>query len=935
MIKLRAIFRGKGHIQKKQSLIRILYIYPIIFFSVGLITIIAYYTWLQVYKYNQQVEKLKTDFPDKQREELKLKVLFVKDYISWVRTQPEDNIMQHLNNRLSITENLINKYFATNESGNFLISATLVDSLDKINKVSINKIIILNSKQEILYPKVFFGSENDKRTSKILNDYYKPENYSNAESLIRKSIQNKIPAGAYLLIKNLASGNIKLGITYQSDQSKSIIQEVILDSLSKVRYSNNEYVIINTFDGFALLSKGKRQINPININTTKVSNWKEIFAKELEFAKNTAGGYYTYFWSNKPGVERSEKTSYFSGINDWEWIIGTGFFTHDIDPVIQNLYAELWKDIINNLIRFFVFLVILSILAYLTMRYYALKAKSSIIQFLYFFKRAAQGMQIIDSDKLAFSEFDTLAQAANQMIYERERIKSVLSTEKSRLRYMIDAIPDLIFFKDVDSKFQGCNKAFEKYINKKSEEIIGMSEYDLFRKTEASGYLKSDKSIIQSLEQERSTNWIEYKSGQRSLYYTLKTPYFDSSNNLLGIIGISRDITEMEETRQRLILAKEKAEESDRLKTAFLANMSHEIRTPMNAIIGFSDLLAEDDLTPEDKIDFISKIKNSGRSLMALINDIIDIAKIESGQLKVVDSACDINNLLTDLLGTFQELKNVSGKNGISLNLILPEDKGKLMIITDPMRLQQVLTNLLSNAMKFTEFGSIDFGYTLQDASLSFFVKDSGIGILRSKQKLLFQRFSQLDPSTTRKYGGTGLGLAISKNLVDLLGGTIGIESNPGKGSLFYFSIPYKPASQHPKPKEIKADWQNINWKGKTILIAEDMLQNYLLMEALLKRSEVRLLHAANGQIAIDIVKSEPDIDLILMDIQLPIKTGYEALKEILEIRPDIPVLSYTAFALPHEREKSLTAGFVDYIPKPIKTETLIPILHKYLQNQG
>jgi len=389
------------------------------------------------------------------------------------------------------------------------------------------------------------------------------------------------------------------------------------------------------------------------------------------------------------------------------------------------------------------------------MRYYALKAKSSILQFLHFFKRAAQGMQIIDSEKLAFTEFDTLAQAANQMIYERERIKSVLSAEKSRLRYMIDAIPDLIFFKDAESKFLGCNKAFEKYINKKSDEIIGLSEYDLFREFEAAGYLKSDKSIIKTLEPERSTNWIEYTTGQKSLFYTLKTPYFDSDNNLLGIIGISRDITEMEETRQRLIMAKEKAEESDRLKTAFLANMSHEIRTPMNAIIGFSDLLAEDDLTPEDKIDFISKIKNSGKSLMALINDIIDIAKIEAGQLKVSESGFDINHLLIDLRGIFEELRNSSGKKGININLVLPDNKGKLMIMTDPVRLQQILANLLSNALKFTEFGSIDFGYTLQDEKLSFYVKDSGIGILRSKQKLLFQRFSQLDPSTTRKYGGT------------------------------------------------------------------------------------------------------------------------------------------------------------------------------------
>ncbi|MFN8134946.1 MAG: PAS domain-containing protein [Bacteroidales bacterium] len=221
--------------------------------------------------------------------------------------------------------------------------------------------------------------------------------------------------------------------------------------------------------------------------------------------------------------------------------------------------------------------------------------------FLHFFKRAAQGMQIIDSSKLAFTEFEVLAQAANQMIHERERIKSVLSAEKSRLRYMIDAIPDLIFFKDVESRFLGCNKAFEKYINKKSEDIIGLSEFDLFSKAEASRYLKSDKTIMRTLAPERSTDWLEISPGQRCLFYTLKTPYFDSENNLLGIIGISRDITEMEETRQRLILAKEKAEESDRLKTAFLANMSHEIRTPMNAITGFSDLLAEDDLTVEDK----------------------------------------------------------------------------------------------------------------------------------------------------------------------------------------------------------------------------------------------------------------------------------------------------------------------------------------------
>jgi PAS domain S-box-containing protein len=675
---------SKNRKQEKRSLIRILYIYPVAFFLVGLSTIITYYTWLQINEYNKHVEKLKSEFPEKQRTALKSRVLVLKDYIGWVKSHPDEYTIQMLNNRILIAEHLFSSYKNDKNFSSENIPVGITDSLDEANKRSIIKIIILNNNNEVIYPQFPFRHKEGEKTSKIIESVYKLENYDRAVSLIKNSYLEKTPSVPYLIIKKSKIDDLNIGITFDASQKKSIIQEVVLDSLSKVKYPNNEYVIINTFDGFALLSKGKRQIPPINIKNSTETNWKDVFTKELEFAKQMNGGYYTYLWRNNPDVERSEKTSYFSGINDWEWIIGTGFFTSDIYPVLEKLKAELYTDIRNNLIRFFIFLIILIVLAQLTMRYFAVKAKSNILLFLHFFKRAAQGMQIIDSNQLAFSEFDTLAQAANQMIHERERIKSVLSAEKSRLRYMIDAIPDLIFFKDTESKFLGCNTAFEKYINKKSEEIIGLSEYELFRKSDATGYNKSDKRIIETLQPERSTNWVEYSNGERCLFYTLKTPYFDSEKNLLGIIGISRDITEMEETRQRLILAKEKAEESDKLKTAFLANMSHEIRTPMNAIIGFSDLLAEDDLTHEDKIDFISKIKGSGRSLMSLINDIIDIAKIEAGQLKVVESACDLNLVLNDLLGTFEELKNVSGKKSVGLNLVVPEKINNFWVITDP-----------------------------------------------------------------------------------------------------------------------------------------------------------------------------------------------------------------------------------------------------------
>jgi len=457
--------RDKVTRQKKHSLIRILYIYPIIFFLVGLTTIIAYYTWLQIYKYKKQVEELKTEFPEKQRTELKSRILLIKDYIYWVKSHPEDHIIQHLNSRVNTAETILNTFSVIKNLDGYTVPEALADTLNEFNKRSENKIIILNKEQVVLYPAYPFRQSKGKSTPVKLNSLYKFDDINSAYLIIKKSLQNKQTTSSYLLLKSTGNDEIKIGITFQADQLNTILQEVVLDSLSKVKYTNNEYIIINTYNGFALLSRGQIQIPPIDIKNSAETNWKEIFNKELDYAKKREGGYLTYFWRNQPDVERSEKTSYFSGINDWEWIIGTGFFTSDINPIIAELNAELWNDIINNLIRFFIFLLILNVLAYLTMRFYAIKAKSNILLFLHFFKRAAQGIQIIDSSKLAFSEFDAIAKAANQMIYERERIKSVLSAEKSRLRYMIDAIPDLIFFKDVDSKFQGCNKAFEKYIN--------------------------------------------------------------------------------------------------------------------------------------------------------------------------------------------------------------------------------------------------------------------------------------------------------------------------------------------------------------------------------------------------------------------------------------------------------------------------------------
>lgn len=920
---------NKSKPRRLPSLIKLWYYYPITLVSITLILILAFFIFIQIKTYETNVKKLKAEFPINQRNELKIKILTVKDYIFWVKTNEDPQISEFVSKKLNSVQRIIESY-SLSDSNFSLKFNLLIDSITELNKNSAFKLIIMDDSLNFLNQpavKIDVLTQVLSKYTKNLHflDYTEP--WKITDELFEKS-------SLKVFYRKSSLSDYSIGFYLGDSKKDDILKEIVLDSLSRVKYHNNEYIFINTFEGNALLTKGKRSFHEENIIKSNDSNWKQVFNKELEFAQKPGGDFLTYQWSNNQKHERKEKTSFFTGDLEWKWIIGTGFFTDDIKPLLNTMKSDLQHEITTIIAQFLAFLGGLTLLIFLLTRRIASRTNKNIQLFLNFFKRASQGLQVMDTNKLAFQEFELLAEAANHMISEREKIKSVLANEKSKLRYIIDAIPDLIFFKNTNSLFEGCNTAFEKYTGKTSSEIVGMSEYDLFKKERADCYIESDKRIFSLLLSERTTEWVTLRNGEKRLMDTLKTPFYNSDKVLLGIIGISRDITEMEETRQRLLLAKEKAEESDRLKTAFLANMSHEIRTPMNAIIGFSDLLSDDELSAEDRLDFISKIKSSGNALMSLINDIIDIAKIEAGQLRISESELNLNKLMKELHSTFTNLKNLNGKEKISLEMSLGEEENTVWIFSDPFRLQQILTNLLNNALKFTEFGKVEFGYSIEDAKLRFFVKDTGIGILRSKQKLLFKRFSQIDSGANRKYGGTGLGLAISSNLVELLGGTIDVDSFPGKGSTFTFTIPYKPITPQ-IAKKSNARIKDPDWSGKTILIAEDSMQNYLLVEAILRFTQVKLIHALDGQKVINLAKSESGIDLILMDIQLPVKTGYEALVEIRELFPTIPVISYTAFALPNERDKSIKAGFVDYLPKPIKAETLIPILDKYLSKPG
>ncbi len=378
--------------------------------------------------------------------------------------------------------------------------------------------------------------------------------------------------------------------------------------------------------------------------------------------------------------------------------------------------------------------------------------------------------------------------------------------------------------------------------------------------------------------------------------------------------------------------AKKKAEESDHLKSAFLANMSHEIRTPMNHIIGFTSLLEKTPLNEKQK-RWTEMIRLSGDSLLELITDIVDLSKIDAKQLEILYSDCPLENMLNSMYEINKEFIEMKKKN-IILTLQKPTNEHYSTINTDPFRLKQILTNLLSNAFKFTLHGSIEFGYLFKKPDLiEFYVKDSGIGIPKDKQELIFQRFTQADNASNIKYQGTGLGLAISKGLVNLLGGEIAVESKENKGARFYFTLPYYPIIKEHKETKIV---QSIKYNGfnKLILLVEDDELSTILFKEILTKVNHQVLHTIYGEEAVEYCNSRNDIALVLMDIKLPKMNGIEAIKQIKQIKPDMLIITLTAYAMHGDRERCLNAGANDYLSKPIKEKDLTLLLAKYLKEK-
>ncbi len=536
--------------------------------------------------------------------------------------------------------------------------------------------------------------------------------------------------------------------------------------------------------------------------------------------------------------------------------------------------------------------------------------------------------RVLKEQNEKFSVLNIELKNAKEIAEENEKYKEML----------FDSSPIGLVLTTLSGKIEEINIAYADIIGYTIEETLKLTYWDIT----PSKYAKQEQEQLKSLNLKKEYGPYEkeyiHKSGKlipirlqgRIIEKNGEQFIWSSVENIsetreveLKLLKQNKEYESLNEEyrtqNDELFIAKEKAEESDRLKTEFINNMSHEIRTPMNGIIGFSDFLSNPNLSDIKQKQYVNIIKNSGAQLMRIIDDILEISKLGTKQVRAVNEELCLNTLFLELFSIF-DIKAKENKTPLYLKKSLSDKESTIFI--DKSKLNKILSNLLENALKFTNDGFIEFGYNIvqsnalpeQSKKIQIYVKDTGIGIKSENQKTIFKRFSQEEKELTRNVGGLGLGLSIAKENTELLGGEISLESEKGKGSTFFVTIPYKAVN-------LITEDSNLEAKERPILIAEDEEINYLYLETLLQdriKLNSEIFHAKNGKEAVEICKNNSDIQFVLMDLKMPVMNGFEATRLIKKIRPDLPIIAQTAYSTMADKEKAKSVGCDDFITKPI-----------------
>lgn len=739
--------------------------------------------------------------------------------------------------------------------------------------------------------------------------------------LIHISETGKIPQQTLIHLLQPTNKSTIFGIAQDWILLLRTIQNSILRELSSYRFGPEQegYIFVNTWDGDPLISNGELTIGKPNIYNIEDPNGVKVIQKEVELAKTPNGGYFEYSWRKLPKLKvdtvPAKKISFILGIQDWKWIIGAGLYLDELETLAKSSEENQRQTFHYSIIFFSFFLVVSFVLTLIYARLLQKKINKnteSLQDFVTSFTDSRKKINLAEWH-FDFLDFNTLAKHMGGIELSRRAMEE-------NFKRLVDLYPNPTIIQTGEN-VQFVNEAWIKEVGYTQEDIPTTSHWFMLAYPDQeirSSILSQWKTFIEKDPLDGQTVVevpVLCKNGNAKIFAFRVIRVLDDQ-----LMITIYDTTRQKQYEEELLKAKLKAEESDKLKSAFLANMSHEIRTPMNAIVGFASLLQKPGLPDKKRDKYVDFIRNSGNTLLCLINDIIDISKIESGQLKISYQETDIKKLLSEIFAIEREIFKRDEHEAVILQLKCGQP---LTMKVDPARFKQIITNLISNARKFTSSGTVEFGYypvKEGDTTITFFCTDTGVGIPPERLPVIFERFRTYDfDSGERVSRGTGLGLSITQNLVELMGGTIRVESQVGIGSTFAFMLPLnhldsiKRTTSEPKDEKSAAN----TLAGKTILVCDDEAGNYLFINEILRPLKAEVIWAKNGKEGVKLVDHQK-IDLIVMDLSMPVMDGVKAIKLIKTSKPHIPIIAITEFVMQAEKIKCINAGCDIFINRPI-----------------
>ncbi len=917
---------------KRQKISKIILASMIVVVLLLLISIGSYWFIYENRNYREEYNKINTESLDYQKLLIKREVERTASYIEYVRSMTLTSLMEKLNSRVDLAYEIANNIYnenrgkkSENEIKEIILSAikpySLGQNKDFVFIYTLHGEGVLVPENPSLEGKSALSLRDSsgnyliqrevnlmKEVDKGFISYYFKKGNRGDSTVYRTTYLRKFePLNWYFGSKE-----------YLSDYESNLKKEA-LNHFSSSKFENDGYIFIQNVAGKPLLSNGLVFSSdlPENIAIT-VDERLKISERALN------GGGFVQYQYHRPGkIGMEPKVAYIKYIDEWDWVIGAGFYTYDIDKVINAKREILNEKRLRTLTNISVSLVLILFIGVLLIRQTVKRMNFGLSKFERFFNEASNTYKPINVQELYTTEFVYLANSANKMIAELKEVRLALEKEQSLLLSVINSIPDMVFFKDLESRYVGCNKAFEDYIGLSQQEISGKTDFELFPEEVAELYINNDHQILADRVPIRNEEWISF-NGKRRLHDTVKALVHNRNNEVAGILCISRDITDKALIQKRYIEAKEKAEESDRLKTAFLANMSHEIRTPMNSIVGFSNLIADGGLSAEEQKEYAGYIDAAANSLLNLINDIIDIAKIEAGQLTIKPEYISLSKLFDEVFQLSQEYIKKVDRENLKLSYTIEKRLENKKFLSDPYRLNQVLINLITNAIKFTPLGTINFSVELKENRLLFKVKDTGIGISNKDQELLFTRFRQVGENKELRVKGTGLGLAISKHIVDLMLGSIWVESEKGMGSTFYFEIPYYPQAEENIARGLLI---KDRWKDKVIMVIDKEDASFNYFKAIIGGTGAKIIRTYNCSEALNVLKENSEVNLIYTDYNCSDQDFQRFIQEVKLKSPELPLVLQTS-----SNEAETVKSYCDsFIIKPVQYHLLLESLDTFM----